>query len=68
MDVVMAMSGIVGGGVTRQLIVTSQHCCRLYNGEGGNWLELISEAMVVVNWSSSCMMKGMVVSEVDIRG
>ena len=40
----------------------------MYHGGGGNWSELVSEAVVVVDWSSSCMMKGMVVGEVDIRG
>ena len=55
-DAAMAMSGNRSGVVTRQLMVTGRHH-RLYHGCGGNRSELVLEAEVSMDWSSSCVIK-----------
>ena len=59
MNAAMAVNGNGGGGVTREFMVTGWHCCRLYHGCGGNWSELVSEVVVSMNWSFSCIIKNL---------
>ena len=59
MNAAMAVSGNVGGSVTRQLLMASWHSHRLYHGGGENRSELVSKVVVPMDWSSSCIMKGM---------
>ena len=48
--------GLVIGVVLWQ----DSHCCRLHHGCEGNITELVLEAVVSIEWSSSsCVMKGM---------